>query len=36
MSSPSDVASGFSISGLLDETSRTRERFPVAEIEVDA
>lgn len=36
MSSPKDIASGFSISGLLDETSKTRERFPIVEIEVDA
>lgn len=36
MSSPRDIASGFSISGLLDETSRTRDRFPIVEIEVDA
>lgn len=36
MSSPSDVASGFSISGLLDESSLTRERFPIVEIDVDA
>ena len=36
MSSPSDVASGFSISGLLDESSLTRERFPIVEIDVGA
>lgn len=29
-----DVASGFSITGLLDASSRTRERFPVVEIPV--
>lgn len=29
-----DIASGFSITGLLDASSRTRERFPVAEIPV--
>ena len=34
MSSPSDIASGFSISGLLDESSKTRERYPVVEIDV--
>lgn len=36
MSSPKDIASGFSISGLLDENSKTRERFPIVEIGVDA
>ena len=36
MSSPSDVASGFSISGLLDESSLTRERIPIVEIDVGA
>ena len=36
MSSPSDIASSFSISGLLDESSKTRERFPIVEIEVEA
>lgn len=36
MSSVSDIASSFSISGLLDESSKTRERYPVVEIEVDA
>ena len=36
MSSPKDIATGFSISGLLDESAKTRERFPVAEIDVDA
>lgn len=36
MNSPKDIATGFSISGLLDESSKTRERFPVAEIDVDA
>lgn len=35
MSSTSDVAKAFSISGLLDEKSKTRERFPVLEIDVD-
>lgn len=34
MSSASDVAKTFSISGLLDEKSKTRERFPVLEIDV--
>ena len=34
MSSTSDVAKAFSISGLLDEKSKTRERFPVLEIAV--
>lgn len=29
-----DVASGFSITGLLDASSKTRERFPVVEIPV--
>lgn len=36
MSSPKDIAAGFSITGLLDETSKTRERFPIVEIEVEA
>lgn len=36
MNSPKDIATGFSISGLLDESAKTRERFPVAEIDVDA
>ena len=36
MSSPSDIASGFSISGLLDESSKTRERYPVVEIDVSS
>lgn len=36
MSSPSEVAKSFTLSGLLDERSKTRERFPIAEIEVDA
>ena len=36
MSSASDIASSFSISGLLDESSKTRERYPVVEIEVGA
>jgi ParB family chromosome partitioning protein len=34
MSSPSDVAHGFSISGLLDSASRTNGRFRVVEIPV--
>lgn len=34
MSSASDIASSFSISGLLDESSKTRERYPVVEIEI--
>jgi ParB family chromosome partitioning protein len=34
MSSPSDVARGFSISGLLDSASRTNGRFRVVEIPV--
>ncbi|NHM15284.1 chromosome partitioning protein ParB [Eggerthellaceae bacterium zg-887] len=34
MSAPKDVAAGFSISGLLDSSSKTRSRFPVAEIDV--
>ncbi|MGO5413934.1 ParB/RepB/Spo0J family partition protein [Slackia isoflavoniconvertens] len=33
MSARSDVAAGFSISGLLDSGARTRSRFPVVEIE---
>lgn len=36
MSSAKDIASSFSISGLLDASSKTRERYPVCEIEVDA
>ena len=36
MSSARDIASSFSISGLLDESSKTRERYPVVEIDVDA
>lgn len=36
MSSPRDVAAGFSITGLLDQSSKTRERYPVVEIEVSA
>lgn len=36
MSSVKDIASGFSISGLLDDSSKTRERFPIVEIEVDS
>lgn len=34
MSSPSSVARGFSISGLLDSGAKTRSKYPVAEIEV--
>lgn len=34
MSSPSDVAASFTLSGLLDAKSKTRERFPIVEIEV--
>ena len=33
MSSARDVAAGFSITGLLDESARTRERFPIVEID---
>lgn len=36
MSANSDVAAGFSISGLLDSTSKTRSRFPVVEIAAEA
>lgn len=36
MANVSDIAKGFTISGLLDADSRTRERFRVAEIPVDA
>lgn len=36
MCSAKGVAAGFSISGLLDESSKTRERFPVAELDVDS
>jgi len=36
MASVSDIAKGFTISGLLDADSRTRERFRVAEIPVGA
>lgn len=36
MSSAKDIAGAFSISGLLDESSKTRERFPIVEIAVDA
>lgn len=36
MSSPSEVAKSFTLSGLLDEKSKTRERFPIVEIEVDS
>lgn len=32
----SAAAGGFSISGLLDSQTKTRERYPVAEIEIDA
>lgn len=32
----SAAAGGFSISGLLDSQAKTRERYPVAEIEIDA
>lgn len=34
MSSARNIADGFSITGLLDESSRTRERYPVVEIDV--
>ncbi len=34
MSSVKDVASGFSLSGLLDDSSKTREKFPIVEIGV--
>ena len=34
VSSPSQVAAGFTITGLLDGASRTRERYPVSEIAV--
>ena len=36
MSSPSQVAAGFTITGLLDGASRTRGRYPVSEIAVAA
>lgn len=36
MSSPSEVAKSFTLSGLLDDSSKTRERFPIVEIEVEA
>ena len=36
MSSPEGIASAFSISGLLDEASKTRERFPIREVDVSA
>lgn len=36
MSSAKGVASGFSITGLLDDSARTRGRFPVVEIEPGA
>lgn len=32
--SAAEVAAGFSITGLLDDAARTRERFPVAEVPV--
>lgn len=35
MSARNDVAAGFSISGLLDSSSKTRNRFPIAEIGID-
>lgn len=34
MSSPSQVAAGFTITGLLDGAARTRGRYPVSEIAV--
>ena len=34
MASVSDIAKGFTISGLLDADARTRERFRVAEIPI--
>lgn len=36
MSSARNIAEGFSITGLLDESSKTRERYPVVEIDVSA
>ena len=36
MSSASDVAAGFSISGLLDAGAKTRSKYPVAELDIDA
>lgn len=33
---PTAAAASFSISGLLDSQSKTRERYPVVEIEIDA
>ena len=36
MSSASDVAAGFSISGLLDADAKTRSKYPVAELDIDA
>ena len=36
MSSTRDVAAGFSITGLLDQSSKIRDRYPVVEIEVSA
>lgn len=35
MSSASNVAEGFSISGLLDAGAKTRSKYPVAELDVD-
>ena len=35
MANVSDIAKGFTISGLLDADSRTRERFRVIEVPVD-
>lgn len=36
MSSASDVAAGFSISGLLDAGAKTRSKYPVAELDIEA
>ena len=36
MNSASDVAAGFSISGLLDAGAKTRSKYPVAELDIDA
>lgn len=36
MSSASDVAARFSISGLLDAGAKTRSKYPVAELDIDA
>ncbi len=36
MSSASDVAAGFSISGLLDAGAKTRSKYPVAELDINA